>query len=342
ASKKRKSPEDHDEPPHEEPPAVNEAQEPLPDEDDAKFALHPDDPPNFLKLCTALRILTKRKLTDLEIETADGLIREYGTELITLYGSAVIKPNHHFAIHVGTCARNFGPLHDFWTFLFERLNKVLKSYKTNNHGNGELETTFFQEFHRTCEIGRLTFSLQRYPEQSLPFQTSRLMVKASNEERGTVAGLAALSQELDDVNDDAVRSYDLSPRHQTQVMSSDTYQMLARTICMRFPLTPVHCQYEQPLVPHSLPLNPGAVFFEYVIVNGKRYYASRTVGFNKSSFVHTIIPRSTGGVAHGYGEILEIFQVTQQFRAGGQSLWFARMRWFKAWEGQRDNVWKNL
>ncbi|KAG1722490.1 uncharacterized protein EDB91DRAFT_1240213 [Suillus paluster] len=36
-----------------------------------------------------------------------------------LYGSAAIKPNHHYATHITNCVRNFGPLHNFWTFLFE-------------------------------------------------------------------------------------------------------------------------------------------------------------------------------------------------------------------------------
>ncbi|KIK78619.1 hypothetical protein PAXRUDRAFT_163472, partial [Paxillus rubicundulus Ve08.2h10] len=98
-------------------------------------------------------ILIKCKLTDHNLNNMDHLIQEYGVELITLYGFAVIKPNHHFVTHVSACACNFGPLHDFWTFLFECLNKVLKSYKTNNHANGELETMFFHEFQRTCEIG---------------------------------------------------------------------------------------------------------------------------------------------------------------------------------------------
>lgn len=51
-------------------------------------------------------------------------------------------------------------MHGFWTFLFERLNKVLKSYKTNNHSGGELETTFFREFHRTVATSRMVTSLQ--------------------------------------------------------------------------------------------------------------------------------------------------------------------------------------
>lgn len=113
--------------------------------------LHPDDPANFLKLCAALKILVSpRAITEEELTLADNLIREYGLELTTvscrtsrdslcyqqfiqLYGPEVIRPNHHYATHMALCVRNYGPLYEFWTFLFERLNKVLKSYKTPNH-----------------------------------------------------------------------------------------------------------------------------------------------------------------------------------------------------------------
>ncbi|KAL4070190.1 hypothetical protein V8B97DRAFT_1871733 [Scleroderma yunnanense] len=64
-----------------------------------------------------------------------------------LYGSSALKPNHHYATHVVEYVWDFGPSHSFWTFIFKQLNKVLKSYKANNHGDGELETTFFREFH---------------------------------------------------------------------------------------------------------------------------------------------------------------------------------------------------
>ncbi|KAG1810292.1 uncharacterized protein HD556DRAFT_1223274, partial [Suillus plorans] len=85
---------------------------------------------------------------------------------VSLYGSATIKPNHHYATHVADCVRNFGPLHDFWTFLFERLNKVLKSFKTNNHADGELETTFFHEFQKTCQTSRLVSFRAYFPKNS--------------------------------------------------------------------------------------------------------------------------------------------------------------------------------
>jgi hypothetical protein len=66
-----------------------------------------------------------------------------------------------------------------------------------------------QDVDTTVGINK-TFSLQRYPEESLPFQASQVMLKASNEERGTVASLAALSEELDDANDDGMFSHQIS------------------------------------------------------------------------------------------------------------------------------------
>ncbi|KAI1783145.1 hypothetical protein LXA43DRAFT_977257 [Ganoderma leucocontextum] len=119
------------------------------------YSLHPDDPANFLKLSEALRLLTSHVLTTAEIKDADKLLREYCTELLRLYGKGAIRPNHHYATHVPDFALMFGPLHNFWSFLFERLNKVLKSYNTNNRGDGELETTFFTEFHRTSASARM-------------------------------------------------------------------------------------------------------------------------------------------------------------------------------------------
>lgn len=77
------------------------------------------------------------------------------TVLTQLYGSAVIRPNHHYATHIPEFVRRYGPLREFWTFLFERMNKLLKSFHSNNHGGGELEVSFFREFHRTIQTARL-------------------------------------------------------------------------------------------------------------------------------------------------------------------------------------------
>lgn len=43
-----------------------------------------------------------------------------------------------------------------------------------------------------------TYNLLRHPKDSLPHGVAEVMLRASGDERGTVAGLAALSQALDD------------------------------------------------------------------------------------------------------------------------------------------------
>ncbi|KAG2046041.1 hypothetical protein BDR06DRAFT_977775 [Suillus hirtellus] len=293
-------------PPSEVPPMTDAGDE---GEEELKFGLHPDDPANFLKLSAALRILMRHTLSDADIDSADTLIQQY------LYGSNIIKPNHHYATHIASFVRNFGPLHDFWTFLFEHLNKVLKSFKTNNHANRELETTFFSEFHQTCESSRLlvyqTYALLRMPKESLPCEVAEHMLKASAEERGTVAALAALSKELDEVNADAGEVYALSPRH-------------------------------QPVISHSIPLRCEATFFDYVVIKGKQYYASHMVGYNSSSLVHAVMPDLHGeGSQEAYGEVLEVFQLDQDIHFTGESMWFAHMQWFKPWNGSSTG-WEDL
>lgn len=63
-----------------------------------------------------------------------------------------MKPTHHWVTHIFDQLRDYGPVYGFWTFLFERLNKLLKSYSMNNHGAGELEVSFFRAFEKDREL----------------------------------------------------------------------------------------------------------------------------------------------------------------------------------------------
>lgn len=54
------------------------------DDEDAPCRLHRDDPANFMKLCSALKILVSPTLTDADIDQADQLMRTYCTELLTV------------------------------------------------------------------------------------------------------------------------------------------------------------------------------------------------------------------------------------------------------------------
>ena len=63
-----------------------------------------------------------------------------------------VKPNHHWIVHIFEQIRDYGPVYGLWTFTFERLNKVLKSYATNNHSGGAIEVSFFRAFRRDSRL----------------------------------------------------------------------------------------------------------------------------------------------------------------------------------------------
>ena len=115
-------------------------------------------------------------------------------------GTDVMKPNHHYATHTAECVRDFGPLHGFWTFLFECLNKVLKSYKTNNHSGGELETTFFHEFHCTILTSRTVARSAQLRQPAIFQEAVAAMFDASMDDCGMVQELA---HDLDAANEDS-------------------------------------------------------------------------------------------------------------------------------------------
>ncbi|THU81926.1 hypothetical protein K435DRAFT_692588, partial [Dendrothele bispora CBS 962.96] len=233
--------------------------------------LHPNDPANFLKLATALVLFTAHLINDEDVERADILIREYCTELIELYGASVIRPNHHYATHTASNIRNYGPLHEFWTFLFERLNRVLKSYNTANHSGGELEVSFFREFHRTVQHSRLLGNTSPRPLQEELNEAVNAMYDASADDRGT---LQALTRELDNIFEDGGIQFRFSARSERVDLLSSVYFALLKFLQERNPTIHIHSKLQLAPVPGSLPLSQMVLSFNYVVINQKRYTAA--------------------------------------------------------------------
>jgi hypothetical protein len=82
------------------------------------------------------------------------------------------------------------------------------------------------------------------------------------------------------------------------------------------------------------------MFFKYIVIEGKQYHASHTVGVNKSSFTHVLIPAPSP--FNTYSEILEIFQVNQPLQQCDRPLRFVRMQWFKPWSSECEEIWDDL
>ncbi|KDQ55237.1 hypothetical protein JAAARDRAFT_196089 [Jaapia argillacea MUCL 33604] len=190
------------------------------------------DSENFAKLSEAMKILVSNKITETDLCKADNLIRAYCLELVELYGSAVIQPNHHYATHTAEFVRDYGPLKEFWTFLFERINKVLKSYRTPNHTGGELECSFFREFHRTVQTSRLLSDGSKAPAKSDIRLVVDAMYKASADNRGTVQ---ALARDLDEAREDGGVALALSPRSERCRMPMELYYLFLQHLQDRHP-----------------------------------------------------------------------------------------------------------
>ncbi|KAG2122289.1 hypothetical protein BD769DRAFT_1670917 [Suillus cothurnatus] len=100
--------------------------------------LHADEPVNLLHLSTALEIFY--------------FLFEYRQ----LDGAKAMKPNFHWAVHLEEQIRDFGPDYNFWTFLSERLNKLLKSSNSNNWTTGGLlEISMMRKFIRGIRMDAL-------------------------------------------------------------------------------------------------------------------------------------------------------------------------------------------
>ncbi|KAJ7747444.1 hypothetical protein DFH07DRAFT_747766 [Mycena maculata] len=110
-----------------------------------------NDPDLLLKLASCCKILLAGTIDLQALPRAQQLLEDYLAGFLKNHPD-LVKPNHHYLTHIFRIIRDFGPVYGFWTFLFEHLNKLLKSYDTNNHGDGELEVTFFREFHRDANL----------------------------------------------------------------------------------------------------------------------------------------------------------------------------------------------
>ncbi|KAJ7583887.1 hypothetical protein C8J56DRAFT_1166808 [Mycena floridula] len=308
--------------------------------------LNKRDPLHFLKLSSALKILVADELTSTDLAQADTLICEYCSELLTmrilshLYGPGCIRPNHHYVTHTSAMVENYGPLREFWTFLFECLNKVLKSYKTPNHGGGELKTSFFREFHRTVQESRLMGQSAQEAAGSPLRLAVETMYKASADDRGTVQNLA---RDLDEVNEDAGTTYRFSPRFERTALPNAIYYTLLDHLQTQNPTFLIHSHINTSPRPQSRVLAPQAILYDYVVVNGWRYCSSfRNPATNDALIA---VHNSSDPAADPWlGELQSIFSTESDFHPIPHKrkvvLCYGFVRWFRSSPlDLKDTIW---
>lgn len=97
----------------------------------------------------ACRKLCSFTVTNNDLIVADALFLRFCKRMKQLYGAEVLSPNIHMHCHLVSCMRDYGPMHSFWLFPFERYNGILGKQPTNNRS---IEIQLMHRFHRdnTC------------------------------------------------------------------------------------------------------------------------------------------------------------------------------------------------
>jgi len=117
-----------------------------------KGVLPSDDLNCWLLFVNACRLMLTRIISVDTVSKADDYLVLFCKTFQRLYGNHPC-PNMHLSIHLKDCFMNFGPIHAFWAFAFERQNGVLGSYHTNNKN---IEEQIMSKFLRHQRVKRMS------------------------------------------------------------------------------------------------------------------------------------------------------------------------------------------
>ena len=116
--------------------------------------LHGNDLECWRHFVLASRILCTNKLTSHDLQLGDILLLTFCRRTQFLYGKKVITSTMHMHAHLRSCIEDYGPLHSFWLYAFERYNGVLGSIPNNNRS---IEVQLMNRF--TSDSNMLSISL---------------------------------------------------------------------------------------------------------------------------------------------------------------------------------------
>lgn len=112
----------------------------------------------------------------------------------------------------------------------------------------------------------------------------------------------------------------LSTRSVTGLMAPDVYRDVLDHFVIRLPF-PVRSHIATSNV--GVPLLPQATFFDYVVINQRRYWASSRNSNNANSLISVM----TGQGSSHVGELTDIFTISQSTLGGIHR--FGRVRWLQ-------------
>ena len=80
----------------------------------------------------ACRLLCQKSLKKEKLNLGDLLLLQFCRRAERMYGTNSVTPNMHFHCHLKDCVKDYGLLHSFWLYAFERYNGILENFPNNN------------------------------------------------------------------------------------------------------------------------------------------------------------------------------------------------------------------
>jgi len=87
---------------------------------------------NTMHLAAAVFWGTSRRTSPIHAEKYMEHMTAYIKGILQLFPQHALRPHHHNALHLGELLLQFGPVHGWWTFPFERLVGKLQRVNTNS------------------------------------------------------------------------------------------------------------------------------------------------------------------------------------------------------------------
>ncbi|XP_065892610.1 uncharacterized protein [Dysidea avara] len=100
----------------------------------------------FVRACC---LLSNRCISADMVHQAHAYLIEFCKKVELLYGRFSATPNLHLHLHLNDCLLDYGPVHAFWCYAFERCNGLLGRYHTNNEA---IEVQLMRKFLREQQI----------------------------------------------------------------------------------------------------------------------------------------------------------------------------------------------
>lgn len=112
----------------------------------------------FVQAC---RVLQSKCITQEQIQLGNTFLIKFCRRTEHLFGKESVTPNMHMHCHLAACISDYGPLHGFWLFAFERYNGILGSMPNNNRS---IEVQLMGRFLRESEVLSSSFPCDFFEE----------------------------------------------------------------------------------------------------------------------------------------------------------------------------------